>query len=85
MGMRVIYVIKSMSPRSEVKAPLQAQTQCQPVSLIERGEGSWHLEHGGGDGPQACIGLGPNSEFGFEGLSLEGFMTGSSWRQYHRF
>lgn len=39
MGMRVIYVIKLLSPRSELKAHLQTQTHCKPVSLIERGEG----------------------------------------------
>lgn len=67
MGMRVIYVMKLLSPRSEVKAHLQTQTQCKPVSPSERGEGlcTWNM---------AGL-MGPWPKLQNEGISLEGSIT----------
>lgn len=53
-----------------MKAHLQTQVQSKHDSLKGRICCRWN-KTGGGD--PARVGLGPNTEFGFEDLSLEGF------------
>lgn len=61
-----------IDPLELVRAHLQSHVQLQPVSLVTRGEGlcSWNMTRW--QGPGLCPSW-PNSEPGWEGLSLEGF------------